>query len=68
MEHVKFICFDCKQYSGINGCRAFPYDPLRSVPAEIFKSNSHSEPIAGQTNQIVFEQRKNYKHPLDWED
>ena len=51
MEHIKFICENCKHWSDI-GCMAFPGG---DIPDEIMETNQHSKPIKGQKNDIVFE-------------
>lgn len=48
------ICARCKHYDGWTGCLAFDY-----IPDEIFTGeNNHAEPLEGQTNKIVFEEKE----------
>lgn len=53
MEAVKLVCFECKHFRMFEGgCDAFP----DGIPAVITSGqNEHSQPIPGQTNEIVFE-------------
>lgn len=51
------ICMECQHYNRTNfeglTCAAFP----EGIPDEIIiEGNNHSEPLADQDNEIVFEQ------------
>lgn len=46
------ICLRCKNYDPMFGCYAFDNG---LIPDEIIESNQHSEPIYGQSNDLVFE-------------
>ena len=49
---LKLICTDCKNYSGLQRCVAFP----KGIPEVIiFGENDHSKPLPKQENKIVFE-------------
>ena len=52
MEAKKLICFICKHFDVINGCKAFP----DGIPDEITSGeNEHRAPLPEQDNDIVFE-------------
>lgn len=46
------ICFKCKHWKRHEmGCLAFD-----EIPDEILLSNSHSKPLKGQQNDLIFEE------------
>lgn len=56
MEAVNLVCFGCKHFDiADGGCAAFP----EGIPDEITSGeNSHSNPLPGQGNKIVFEPKQ----------
>lgn len=55
MKNPKLICFNCKNFDPIEGCKAF-----EDIPEEILDgSNDHKKPLKGQKNNIVFEPIEN---------
>lgn len=51
-DTINLICFKCKHFRPVKGgCKAFP----DGIPDSILQSNSHSKPIKGQKNEVVFE-------------
>jgi len=48
-------CYNCKNYIGGLSCLAFPEE----IPNEILLGeNPHEQPLKGQENEIVFEEKQ----------
>ena len=51
MKNPNLICFRCKNWDDITGCKAF-----EDIPKEILNGeNDHTKPLSDQKNEIVFE-------------
>lgn len=54
-ENNNAICFVCKNFDPISGCKAFP----DGIPEEILlDQNDHSTVIPGQVGKFIFEPLK----------
>ena len=51
MKNPNLICFKCKNFDAITGCKAFEDIPESVLSGE----NDHKTPLRGQKNKIVFE-------------
>jgi hypothetical protein len=62
MEVIDLICFNCEYFGKPeSGCKAFP----EGIPQVILEQNSHSKPIEGQKNDLVFKIAKALEDELE---